>query len=105
MDKNRPLHHQSDLYLCAAYIAPPESPYFNPDCFRIPDVAHFQALGQVLIYGDLNARTEREKDFRTTNGNIYIFGAETGYSSPIHRDRNSYDGTVKRSGRKLCNIC
>lgn len=65
------LASQSNIYLCAAYIAPPESPYFIPDIYEVlqSEVIHFQSLGQVLILGDLNARTGREKDYTSADGN------------------------------------
>ncbi|KAG8540271.1 hypothetical protein GDO81_019595 [Engystomops pustulosus] len=76
LEKIRPLHP----HLCAASIAPPESPDFIPDFFDSleREAAHVQALGKVLIYGDLDARTGREKDFLTMDGNIYIVGAGVG---------------------------
>ncbi len=47
------------IFLCATYLPPAESPYYNKDIFSIlqDEICHFQTKGNVLICGDLNART------------------------------------------------
>lgn len=61
---------EKDVFLCAIYIPPSESPYYTEDMF--PELEreanHFQAQGNVLICGDLNARTGTELDFTSTQG-------------------------------------
>ena len=101
------LTSQSDIYLCAAYIAPAESPYFRPDTYEIlqNEAIHFQSLGQVLICGDLNARTGREKDYTSSDGNTYILGHANYDQESIQNQRNSYDSTTNKNGRKLLNVC
>ncbi len=53
-----------DLYLCASYIPPRESPYYNEDIFSTlqSEIIYFQSLDPVLLMGDLNTRTGREAD-------------------------------------------
>ncbi|XP_078272171.1 H-2 class II histocompatibility antigen, E-U alpha chain-like [Rhinoraja longicauda] len=52
-----------------------ESPYFEEDLFETlhTEINHFQALGNVLLCGDLNARTGCEPDFIDPQGNNYVF--------------------------------
>ncbi len=42
-----------DLYLCASYIPPCESPYYNEDIFSTlqSEIIYFQSLGPVLLVG------------------------------------------------------
>lgn len=98
---------QYDIYLCAAYIPPPESPYCNPDIYEVlqRETAHFQSRGRVLICGDLSARTGTEKDYLTSDGNTYILGGEAHYLDSIQTIRNSYDRVVNKSGKALLNLC
>ena len=65
-----------DVFLCAAYIPPSQSPYFNEHSFSIleDEISYFQAQGSVLICGDLNARTGTEPDFISTQGDKHIPG-------------------------------
>ncbi len=58
-------HH---IFLCATYLPPAESPYYNEETFSIlqDEICHFQTKGNVLICGDLNARTGNEPDFVNT---------------------------------------
>lgn len=45
--------------MCAIYISPSESPYYNPDIFFMiqEEINHHKTSGNVLICGDLNAQT------------------------------------------------
>ncbi len=65
-----------DIFLCALYIPPSESPYYNENIFETlhSEINHFQAQGSVLVCGDLNARTGSLPDYTTDSGNNYIFG-------------------------------
>ncbi len=52
------------IFLCATYLPPAESPYYNEETFSIlqDEICHFQTKGNVLICGELNARTGNEPD-------------------------------------------
>ncbi len=56
------------------YIPPSESPYYSEDTLSTleEETSHFQAQGNVLICGDLNARTGLQPDFTDTQGSKYI---------------------------------
>ncbi len=65
---------RKDIFLCAIYIPPSESPYYSEDTFSTleEETSHFQAQGNVLICGDPNARTGLQPDFTDTQGSKYI---------------------------------
>ena len=102
----------SDLYICFVYISPDSSPYFKSlpyDIFNQLDeeTARFRLKGNVLLAGDLNARTNTREDFVDDNNDKH---------SPIN-DINSYkiDNPIKRNnkdnkecdshGEKLIEFC
>ena len=55
------LNTKHDLFLCGVYIPPDKSAYFEKEIFDEleNDIASFSSRGNVMILGDLNARTER----------------------------------------------
>ena len=59
---------ETDVYICAAYTPPAESPYYNEEFFNNlhTESSHFQAQGNVLLCGDFNARTRSESDIIDT---------------------------------------
>lgn len=95
-----------DVFLCAAYIPPSQSPYFNEDSFSIleDEISYFQAQGSVLICGDLNARTGTEPDFISTQGDKHIPG-QVSIPLPSQPRRNNFDKTVNKSGQQLLQLC
>lgn len=75
------------IFLCATYLPPAESPYYNEETFSVlqDEICHFQTKGNVLICGDLNARTGNEPDFVNTQGDKYI--TNTCHSLPSYHLR------------------
>ena len=65
--------------MCATYIPPIGSPYFNDDSFSIleREINHFQVQGHVLVCGDLNARTGQEPDTLSTQGDKHLPGGDS----------------------------
>lgn len=98
---------QQDLFVCAMYIPPADSPYYTEDTFMSleTETSHFQAQGNVLLCGDLNSRTGTEDDSISADGNSYIcrFLNKTNHSAYPHR-RNC-DPVVNRHGKELLQIC
>jgi len=49
---------EQDVYLCALYIPPHNSPYFDPELFvnTETDIALFHRKGFIMLAGDFNAR-------------------------------------------------
>jgi hypothetical protein len=56
---NKEMISEKNVLMCATYIPPIESPYFNNDSLSILEgkINHFQAQGHVLVRGDLKPRT------------------------------------------------
>ncbi len=97
------LSYRKDIFLCAIYIPPSESPYYSEDTFSTleEETSHFQAQGNVLICGDLNARTGLQPDFTDTQGSIYINNKLTVINSTLsHIHRNNYDHIVNKDGKE-----
>ncbi len=93
------------IFLCATYLPPAESPYYNEETFSIlqDEICHFQTKGNVLICGDLNARTGNEPDFVNTQGDKYI--TNTCHSLPSYHLRKNYDNFTNKSGKILLQLC
>lgn len=56
--------NEKNIMLHATYIPPVESPYFKDDMFPTleEDINHFQALGHIVVCGNINASTGQEPD-------------------------------------------
>ncbi len=69
---------EKNIFLCATYIPPAESPYFNEESFSIleVDINLFQSQGSVLVCGDLNARTGEELDTFNSHGDKHLPGGD-----------------------------
>ncbi|KAK3538156.1 hypothetical protein QTP70_032475 [Hemibagrus guttatus] len=88
------------------YIPPSDSPYYDEEIFPQlhTETCSFQAQGNVLICGDLNARTGALPDLNTEDGNYFIFGQ--------HYPRNltdlphhNFDSQVNKNGQDLLQLC
>ena len=73
---------EQDIYLCALYIPPHDSSYFDPELFSNieTDIDLFHRKGLTVLAGDFNARTGKENDF-ITHESLYL--AETFLHHPI----------------------
>ncbi|XDV25394.1 hypothetical protein PO909_029316, partial [Leuciscus waleckii] len=93
------------IFLCATYLTPAESPYYNEETFSIlqDEICNFQIKGNVLMCGDLNARTGMEPDFVNTQGDKYI--TNTSHPLPSYHIRNNYDKFTNKSGKSLLELC
>lgn len=93
---------EKNIFLCATYIPPNESPYFKEDMFSIleEEINHFQAYGHIIVCGDLNARTGREPDTLSTQGDKHLPGGRN-ILSPICPPRHNYDKTTNKHGTQL----
>ena len=100
------LHIEKDIFLCAVYIPPRDSPYFNPDIFDElqNDITKFSSKGFGLLEGDFNARTGCAQDFIDIDQCIHIPGDNF---SPKHdlRRRKNYDHQINDHGQSLLEIC
>lgn len=88
-------------------MPPTESPYFEEDIFETlhREINHFQAQGNVLLCGDLNARTGCEPDSIDPQGNNHVFGQTTLYVTPTIINQNDLDCEINKSGREVVHLC
>ena len=98
---------ESDIFLCALYIPPSESPYYNEEIFENlhSQINDFQAQGKVLICGDLNARTGSLPDFTSDDGNNHILGSSFPQDLMNLHFRNTSDKIINKNGKSLIELC
>ena len=97
----------NDMYICAAYTPPLESPYYDENFFENlhKEIRHYQAQGNVLLVGDLNARTGCEPDIVDPAGNSHIFGQSSLHLTPTTRHRHNQDHIKNKMGKELVHLC
>lgn len=83
-----------------------ESPFFNEDNFPTleGEINYFQSQGNILICGDLNARTGEELDTLHSQGDKHIPGGDI-LSSPTQTPRLNHDKTTNKNGTHLLQLC
>lgn len=88
-------------------MPPTESPYFEEDIFETlhREINHFQAQGNVLLCGDLNARTGCEPDSIDPQGSSHVFGQTPLYVTPTIINQNDLDCEINKSGREVMHLC
>ena len=98
---------ETTTYLCAAYIPPAESEYYEEVYFNnlYSDISYFQAQGKVLLCGDFNARTGVEPDFIDPQGSAHVFGQSSLHLSPTTTTRKNLDCVVNNSGSEVARLC
>ena len=96
-----------DLYLCALYIPPIDSPYYDDNIFETlhSEITNFQAQGHVILFGDLNARTGIEPDVIDPKGNNHVFGHSSIFATPTIPHRNNLDFQINQNGKELVHLC
>ena len=99
------LSSDTDLYICGTYIPPEKSKYFDPEIFEEfeNDITHFSSKANVITLGDFNARTSKQEDFVSNEGNEYI--PDTSENSFYLKDRQNFDTPINNHGKKLIEIC
>ena len=95
-----------DIFVCTVYIPPSESPYYSEEIFDTMQhqINHYQTQGNVLVCGDLNARTGSLPDFTADYGNKHIFG-QSFPQNVVNFPRNSSDRQVNKIGKLLIELC
>ena len=95
-----------DIYLGTLYLSPTGTKEHISKQFSdlASDIAKFQQKGEVIIQGDLNARTGREKDFVNLHNvegyKEYDEEEESGIGQ-----RNSEDSVINKRGEELVELC
>ena len=109
ISKNK-LESNEDMYICIAYIPPSNSEYLakvGVDVFdQIQnDIVKFSQLGQIILTGDLNARTGNQQDFITNDG-VNQMKLDFDYKSDKQISlRNSLDTIKNERGNDLIDLC
>ena len=95
-----------DLYICAIYNPPPSSTYsvrqhIGPLEKIEEDIIKYSKIGDIMLMGDINARTSNAPDYICGDSDIAI---------PIYIDdtippRNSLDRVLDNRGKHLLEIC
>ncbi|CAG2257164.1 unnamed protein product [Mytilus edulis] len=102
---------KEDLYLCALYIPPINSNYFENDySFLENEISTFARQGKILLMGDMNARTGKCPDFITGDScQINNFDAKNlipnYYEVDTEISRNNQDNVTNVQGKSLLELC
>ena len=98
-----------DVFICAIYIPPRGSPYFDPDIFHNLEnyIADLSEDGYVILIGDFNARTACALDFIDGNGCVHIPGDNHDLPCQNLKRRKNFDKTdnhINEHGNCLLDI-
>ncbi|CAC5411506.1 unnamed protein product [Mytilus coruscus] len=100
---------KKDIYLCACYIPPLTSTYFNDDFILLEnEISKMSSKGNILIIGDLNAIVSNHLDFISDENNIHddlLNLLPDDYLGDSHIYRNSLDKVLNSHGKQLIEIC
>ncbi len=81
--------------------------FYNEDIFSTlqSEIIYFQSLGPVLLMGDLNARTGREADYISSDGDKYINSSHKYQQKHLTKARQNYANTVNTHGKQVLQLC
>ena len=100
---------EKDLYVCACYIPPSSSPYYDDDFQKLEnEILNISDKGDVLIVGDLNARVANKLDFIDNEDRIHdnlLDILPTDYIHDYYLNRNSIDTIFNSQGQQLLDLC
>ena len=109
LDKNF-FNFQRDLFLCLTYLPPGQSTYANNmqqdllDSLE-KDISLYKTKGEVMICGDLNARTGSEPGFIINDGSDHLPLYQNYSIDNSSVPRHSKDIIVDKRGINLIDIC
>ena len=93
-----------DLFLCLAYVSPETSSHSasRDNIWNLfeEEIAYFSTIGNILLTGDLNARTGLLPDFVNYDTDLYV-PLPNGYIIDKSIPRQSEDAITNRYGREL----
>ena len=100
---------EKDIYICVAYLSPENSSIFKDKTNSLfedieKEVSKYCYDGDVIIMGDLNARTGRLKDYISDDSVNYI-PLPNNYEIDNFRERLNRDNNVNSYGKKLIDLC
>ena len=104
-------HEQRDIFIGTCYISPPnrkssrnresEDKHKSVEKF-FEEARNFSQKGEVILQGDINARTGNEEDFISKDKSDDLFGIE---NVEVNLPRNSKDKKVCERGALLLDLC
>jgi hypothetical protein len=98
----------NDIFVCGAYLPPDKSAYGDIEHWEILQnkVAKYYDKGDILILGDLNARTGNEQDFVSNDRDDRLDVHEDSYVHDVVTcKRTSLDLKCNKYGRELTQLC
>ncbi|EDO38264.1 predicted protein [Nematostella vectensis] len=105
LDK-RLLSLDEDIFICACYIPPSNSPYFDDEVFSNleNDIALFKGHGKILLLGDMNARTGNLRDYPENTDSRHT--VDHFYPTPADSlKRKNLDSQINSNGKSLIELC
>ena len=101
---------QADLYISLIYVCPASSTFANKrdDIFELieNDIANFSKMGNCLLCGDFNARTNKNPDFCTNDDISEQVDLPFHYVQDTEIPRQNIDNAkVDMQGKALLNLC
>jgi exonuclease III len=97
-----------DLFLCLAYVSPESSchPASRDNLWNLleEEIAEFSNHGQIIITGDLNARTGNLPDYATHDSDLHL-PLPPDYTVDSAMRRKSEDKVVNNFGKELLDLC
>ena len=99
---------EQDVYLCFTYIAPGNSSYVvrhNLDILSIieNDISRFHNLGDIMIFGDMNARTGTLNDL-LDNDSLHLPTPHSRGNMGNICQRKSFDNVCNTRGKELLEL-
>lgn len=100
---------ENDLYICFTYMAPEHSSYVlrhNLDILSIieKDISHYSNLGDIMLFGDTNARTGVENDLLDANCTHLPAPFLKGNTGSFLK-RKSQDSVCNSRGKEFIDLC
>ena len=98
---------EKHVFLCGAYIPPINSKYYNSELFEEleNDISEFSSMGQIVLLGDLNARTGKYNHYIADDKNDTIRFPASLEISFIQICRKNCDNVLNDHGKQLLQIC
>ena len=100
---------KTDLFICACYIPPVTSPYYDEDFVKLEqEISKIPNKDNILIIGDLNARISNTSDYIEDEADIHSSIQNIlpeNYNPDFNIKRNSMDKILNIQGQNLIDLC
>ena len=105
LDKNF-FNTDKHIFICAIYIPPRNSLYFDPDTFHDLEnhIAKLSEEGYIILTGDFNARAACTFDYIDSDNCPYVPGDNLFPRQNLKRRKN-FDHHINEHGNSLLDIC